>query len=353
MKGAESLYQVSDDAASESSFPAAAQDRARTETFEVQVRGATWEADGVLALQLVGVHGQPLPPWSPGAHIDLTLPSGLVRQYSLCGAPGSGNEYLIAILLEPDGRGGSQEIHTTNMVGRTLVVRGPRNQFPLVPYKRYLFVAGGIGVTPLLAMARAVSSSGAPWSFFYGGRSRSSMAFVEDLLRLPGGSVTVVPQDVQGLLDVRHILAGADLETGVYACGPEPMLRAVEDVCAELFPAGTLHVERFLAGNAGAESSGEATQEAGTTATFEVELRRSGVVLTVPVGQSILDAVRDVVPEAPASCEQGFCGSCETAVLEGTPEHRDTVLTEAERKDSRTMMICVGRAKSPRLVLDL
>jgi ferredoxin-NADP reductase len=306
------------------------------------------EAEGVLSLRLVHPAGEDLPSWEPGAHLDVLLPSGLLRQYSLCGDPNDLAAYRIAVLREPNGRGGSAEIHDTPLVGRELQVRGPRNHFPMVSAPRYLFIAGGIGITPILAMARKVANDGPPWRLAYGGRTRASMAFVDELLALPNGQVELVPQDERGLLPLEDILSSEAPDTAVFCCGPEPMIRAVEDACSRHLLPGGLHVERFAAA-----STAPPFPEPSSTDTFEVELRRSGATLTVPPNRTLLEVVRDVVPGALSSCEEGFCGACETTVLEGVPEHHDTILTDEERVKCGTMMICVGRSCTPRLVLDL
>ncbi|MEU1217646.1 PDR/VanB family oxidoreductase [Streptomyces microflavus] len=313
------------------------------------VQNATWQAEGIVSLRLVDPGGGPLPPWRPGAHIDLVLPSGLIRQYSLCGPPEDTHGYTVAVLLDTDGRGGSREVHETPLVGRTVSVRGPRNRFPLVSAARYVFVAGGIGITPILAMARELSSRGADWSFVYGGRSRSTMAFAGELAALGAGRTQLVPQDESGLPDLDAALARATPGTAVYCCGPEGLLAAVQQRCAALGTRAGLYVERFGAPTGGGTASGGGD----LTTAFEVELRRSGNVLTVPADRSILDVVRDIAPQTPSSCEEGFCGTCETRVLEGVPEHGDSILSEKERETGRTMMICVGRSRTPRLVLDL
>jgi len=313
------------------------------------VKSVTWQADGVVSLRMVDPAGGPLPAWRPGAHLDLVLPSGLIRQYSLCGPPEDRHGYTVAVLLAADGRGGSREVHETALAGRTVSVRGPRNRFPLVDAARHLLIAGGIGITPVLAMARELSARGAEWSLVYGGRSRASMAFTEELSALGPGRVELVPQDERGLPDLDAALAGVGAGTAVYCCGPEGLLAAVERRCAVKTPPADLHVERF--GVPDGVDGAAADQEPAKA--FEVELRRSGRVLTVPPGRSVLDTVRDVVPQLMSSCEEGFCGTCETGVLDGVPEHRDTILSEREREQGRTMMICVGRSRTPRLVLDL
>ncbi|QSE87394.1 PDR/VanB family oxidoreductase (plasmid) [Rhodococcus opacus] len=307
------------------------------------------ESDGVISLRLVHPDGQRLPDWTPGAHLDVLLPSGLLRQYSLCGDPQDDTGYRIAVLREARGRGGSREIHDSALLGCTLGIRGPRNHFALSTAPRYLFLAGGIGITPILAMAREVSRRGVPWRLVYGGRTRSTMAFVDELQNLPSGQVELVPQDERGHIPLDDILAATPPDTHIYCCGPEPMIRAVEAACARCSALDRLHVERFTAPSLAEQPPVEPVGDG----TFEVELHRSGVVLRVPANRTLLEVVRDVVPGVMSSCEEGFCGACETKVLEGVPEHHDSILSDAERASCNTMMICVGRARSGLLVLDL
>jgi ferredoxin-NADP reductase len=278
-------------------------------------------ADGVVALTL---HGASLPSWKPGAHIDLESRPGLVRQYSLCGTPGD-SAWRIAVLREPDGRGGSAYVHDVLAVGDRVRVSEPRNTFPLEPASSYLFIAGGVGITPILPMIAAVGDT--PWRLLYGGRTWESMAFLP-LLTEYGDRVCARP----GLIDLSEV----DSEATVYCCGPEPLLAAVEARCD---PA-RLHVERF-------------TPRPVHGSPFEVELAQSGRVVPVPADRSILSALLDAGVEVLSSCQEGTCGTCETDVLAGTPEHHDSLLTEDERAAGETMMICVSRSAGGRLVLDL
>ncbi|WP_405852766.1 PDR/VanB family oxidoreductase [Streptomyces sp. NBC_00090] len=305
--------------------------------WRLTVRAAVREAEGVLGLLLADPTGAELPPWEPGAHLEVTLPSGTVRHYSLCGDPADRSTYRLGILREPAGRGGSAEIHRSVGEGTVLGVRGPFNRFPLVPAERHLFIAGGIGITPLLPMVRSLPPGS--WSLLYGGRNLAAMAYRAELAGVPG--VTLVPQDTAGLPDLDAVLAGLPASTAVYCCGPEGLLRAVEERWQ-----GPLHTERF--GAPPAERAEPPDAEG-----FEVELRRSGRTLRVTPGRSLLDAVREVVPDVAYSCEEGWCGTCETKVVAGTPEHHDTVLGDEERASGATMMICVGRSRGARLVLDL
>jgi ferredoxin-NADP reductase len=301
-------------------------------------------ADGVTSAVLVDPAGGDLPAWEPGAHVAVTLPSGLVRQWSLCGDPVDRRRYRIAVLRVADGRGGSVEFHDAGLHGRTVQVRPPRNDFVLVPSARYLFVAGGIGITPIRPMVAAARRRGADWSLVYGGRRRAAMAFCAELDG-PAGT-EIVPEDERGPIDVAGVVGAAQAGTEVYCCGPAGLIDAVRAACADRPDLGGLHVERFAAPDGPSEVDGGCG--------FEVECARSGAVLRIGPGESILDAVLEQVdPAHDFGCTEGYCGSCETKVLGGVPEHRDHVLSDEERAGNDTMMICVGRSRTPRLVLDL
>ncbi|MFF6802970.1 2Fe-2S iron-sulfur cluster-binding protein [Streptomyces sp. NPDC012616] len=305
---------------------------------ELVVERREFAADGVLALTLRHPLGEPLAAWEPGAHVDVVLRPDLERQYSLCGDPADRSAWRIAVLREPAGRGGSAHVHEEVREGDKLRVRGPRNHFALRPAARYRFIAGGIGITPVLPMLVAAEAAGAEWTLLYGGRTRDSMAFTGELARY-GERVTVAPQDETGLLDLGSVLDELPEDALVYCCGPGPLLDAVEERC----PAGALHVERFQAKE----------QPTGTDVEFEVELAQSGRTVTVAPGVSVLDTVRAAGVEVLFSCTEGTCGTCETDVLDGVPEHRDSVLTAEEREAGETMMICVSRCRGGKLVLDL
>lgn len=297
----------------------------------------------VTLLDLRDPTGEPLPAWEPGAHVDLVLPGGMVRQYSLCSDPADPHVWQVGVLREAEGRGGSIHIHDVLGEGDAVDVRGPRNNFQLEPAESYVFVAGGIGVTPLIPMIGAAIAQGAEWELVYGGRTRDSMSFVDHLEETYGDRVSVRPQDLRGLLDLQGLLGTARPGAAVYCCGPEPLLQAVEAVCAS-WPAGALHVERF---------SAKELEEPVLATSFEVELTISDVVLTVPPDKSIMQVMEDNGVPVVASCMEGTCGSCETVVLGGTPDHRDSILTPAEQEASETMMVCVSRSVTPRLTLEI
>ncbi|MFJ9429948.1 PDR/VanB family oxidoreductase [Streptomyces sp. NPDC101490] len=308
----------------------------RTVPRRVRVARRTEPAEGVVELRLEGAG---LPAWRPGAHIDLVLPSGLVRPYSLCGDPADTTAYTVATRLieeERGGRGGSREVHERLHEGAEIEIRGPRNRFPLVAAPAYVFVAGGIGITPVLPMVRAAEAAGADWRLVYCGRDRASMPYLAELERLGGAErSTVVAEDESGRPDL-GFLAEVPAGTPVYCCGPEGLMDAVT---AALPEGGAPRLERF---SAAAPAGG---------APFVVELRRSGRVLEVAADQSLLSAVHAELPGLMYSCRQGFCGTCRQRVLEGEVDHRDDLLTDAERADQ--MLICVSRCAGGRLVLDL
>lgn len=318
-------------------------------TFDVVLDEIELVADDVLRVALRAPDGAALPAWAPGAHLEVRLPSGRLRQYSLCGSPADRQRYEIAVLRETEGRGGSVEFHEIAAPGARFTVRGPRNHFPLVDADDYLLLAGGIGVTPIFAMAASLAARGRSARVVYGGRTRTSMAFADRISGLAGVECELVPQDELGLPDLRGAIERSAPGTAIYCCGPGVMISAVQDLCEELGRREDLHVERFAASDE-MEARLASTED---NEPFEVELARSGQVLEVPADKRLIEVVREVLPGLNYDCEKGFCGSCETRVLSGEPEHRDEVLGEDERASCRTMMICVSRARSERIVLDL
>ncbi|RDV05798.1 PDR/VanB family oxidoreductase [Undibacter mobilis] len=321
---------------------------AESNELELVLDSVVGETADVLVLELKRPDATALPAWAPGAHVDLVLPSGKIRQYSLCGDIADTSRYRVAVLRETAGRGGSEEIHAIAKSGLTVRVRGPRNHFALVEAPRYLFVAGGIGVTPILPMIRQAELAGRPWRLVYGGRTRASMGFVKEIAARTGGTVTLLPQDEVGLPDLNALLSEVELDAAIYGCGPAGMLKALKDAAAQHGRASALHIESFSASEDAVPPAGGAGDAA-----FEVELRKSGVVLQVPADRSLGTVLQDAGIEVPFSCQEGYCGSCETRVLEGVPDHRDTILTEEERAVGNIMMVCCGRSRTPRLVLDL
>jgi ferredoxin-NADP reductase len=300
-------------------------------------------AQDVVELELRAAAGDALPNWEPGAHIDVHTAAGTVRQYSLCGDPADCDIWSIAILREPTGRGGSVYLHDQVVVGDTVEVGGPRNHFVLEPSPRYLFIAGGIGITPIIAMVDAAIRAGADWHLLYGGRSRASMAYLDRIRDLPSARVTVCPQDENGLLNLGAVLGTTQADTLVYCCGPEPLLDAVAEQCVH-WPQGTLHIERFTP-----RELNEPIRKNG----FTVELKQSGGSYLVTPDQSILEVLRDAGVYVPAACEEGTCGTCETRLLAGVAEHRDSVMTPDEQAANDTIFVCVSRSVTDRLVLDL
>ncbi|MFF0283809.1 cytochrome P450/oxidoreductase [Rhodococcus aetherivorans] len=299
-------------------------------------------ADDVLRLVLRDAGGKTLPTWTPGAHIDLDL-GALSRQYSLCGAPDA-TSYEIAVHLDPESRGGSRYIHEQLEVGSPLRMRGPRNHFALDPgAEHYVFVAGGIGITPVLAMADHARARGWSYELHYCGRNRSGMAYLE---RVAGhGDRAALHVSEEGTrIDLAALLAEPAPGVQIYACGPGRLLAGLEDASRN-WPDGALHVEHFTSSLAALDPDVEHA--------FDLELRDSGLTVRVEPTQTVLDALRANNIDVPSDCEEGLCGSCEVAVLDGEVDHRDSVLTKAERAANRQMMTCCSRACGDRLALRL
>lgn len=308
-------------------------------TLDVVVDEVREEGEGVRSFRLVAADGGTLPGWHPGAHVDVVLPSGKQRQYSLTGSPRAHDHYRIAVREIPGGGGGSIEMHALRP-GQPLTLRGPRNAFPFIGVDRYLFVAGGIGITPIRPMLHDAIERGADWQFVYTGRTRASMAFLPELAALAEahpGRVHLRPDDEYGVPTGLAILDHAPDGAALYCCGPPPMIDAIRAV----IPAeniATLHYERF---SPPPVVGGEP---------FTVVLARSGHVVPVAGDQSALAAIRAVLPDVAYSCQQGYCGTCPVALIGGDVEHKDRCLTDAQR--ASRMTICVSRG-SGRVTLDL
>lgn len=313
------------------------------QTRRATVASVELQGDGSLAVfHLEPQDESPFPVWTPGAHIDVMLANGLTRQYSLSGSTHPDAPWRIAVLREANSRGGSEFMHTNVAPGDSILLRGPRNNFPLVAEaRRILFVAGGIGITPLLPMMAQSRASGVPFSLIYGGRSRHSLGFLNEVGAY-GDDVTIWPQDERGLIPISDVVAMLEPGTLVYGCGPEPLLKALEDATAGL-SVDTLHVERFR----------PRPHKNASTSAFKVYLEYSDVSVEVSEDASIVEALEKAGMNVVTSCREGTCGTCETVVLDGVPDHRDSYLSATEQASNETMMICCSRSKTPRLVLDL
>ncbi len=311
--------------------------------IELEVVERVESADGVVTLTLAEPTGADLPEWAPGAHIDLLLEPGLVRQYSLCGDTANSKLWQIGVLRDPDSRGGSQYVHDKLHRGSLVRVRGPRNHFPLVRSPRYVFIAGGIGITPIRTMIDSAVATGADWQLFYGGRSRSTMAYL-DALETHGERVSVFSRDTTGRMDLESVLGDPRDDTLVYCCGPSALLSSVEEL-SRRWPEGALHVERFAAQEGDVDADGDTE--------FTVECQVTGIDVVVPSDKSIYAALEEAGVDVLGSCLEGICGTCEVDVAGGRPDHRDSVLTDSEKARNTTMMICVSRCRSERLVLDI
>lgn len=305
------------------------------------------EAEDILGIELRPAEGVEFPAFAAGAHIDLHLPGGLVRSYSLLNAPGETGRYVVAVLKDRASRGGSRCVHEQLRVGMRLPISAPRNHFPLHEAAAHsVLVAGGIGVTPILCMGRRLRELGRSFEILYFARSRSSAAFVDDIGALGAPVHWHFDTDQGGPPDLKALLAArpAQADTHYYACGPSVMLDSFVEGCAAL-GYGNAHIERFSA--VAVAPSAEARPS------YTVTLQRSGRQITSAPGKSLLRTLLDAGIEVEHSCEEGICGACETRVIEGLPDHRDAVLSAAEHAGNRVMMLCVSGCKSERLVLDL
>lgn len=311
------------------------------EQREVVVAELTWEADGVVSVALAPLpDGPPLPAWTPGAHVTIRLLPGLERQYSLCGDPDD-IRYRIAVRHCPRGRGGSDYVHRFLRPGQRVRISEPRNHFPLVPADSYAFVAGGIGITPILPMLRRAEADGIPWTLAYVGRERATMAFTD---RLIADRSTIWASGADGRFDLPGHLDGHVRRHGatrVYACGPTPMLDALEVLCADRADLA-FHGERFRPPGT----------EAPPGQPFDVRCVRSGLDLHVDADRSLLDVLSAAGLPVAGSCREGLCGTCEVVVRAGEPDHRDHVGL-ASQEAPRVMAACVSRALSPRLELEI
>ena len=315
--------------------PRALPERDRTLTLTIVDRRIVAHDQNVVALTLSTSDGSALPQWRPGAHIDIGLPSGRVRQYSLCGDPRVRTSYRIAVRRIPDGGGGSIEVHESLPVGSTVTTNGPRNAFPLSvpgygsPARRIRFIAGGIGITPILPMLRLAEYLGVDWSMIYVGRTAAAIPFLDEVREF-GDRVSIRTDDVHGIPTAADLLGECPYGTTVYACGPAPLLTGIRERLIGRDDV-ELHFERFAAPPV---VDGEP---------FTVTIDSSGEQVGVGPEETLLAALRRAGVATAYSCQQGFCGTCRTHVLDGVVQHRDTLLTEPER-DADMMLTCVSRA---------
>lgn len=319
-----------------------------TAKIAVVVHSVTAEAAGILSFDLRPANGGTLPPFEAGAHIDLHLANGLVRSYSLANAPSERHRYLVAVALDRNSSGGSRFLFDRQLAGQTIAIGAPRNNFRLVEdADDTVLIAGGIGITPLFCMAQRLEALGRPWQLHYATRDRASCAFRIALEALeaahPGRVHFNFDREHGHLIDLPAIVAAAPPDAHLYSCGPIPMLAAFKAAAAAR-PAERVHIEYFTA----PETAGPAIGNA-----YTVTLARSGQTFEVPAGQTILSVLSKAGVYAASSCETGICGACEVTVLQGIPDHRDHILTDAERASNTRMMICVSGCQSDNLVLDL
>lgn len=309
--------------------------------FDMRVVSRTKGAAEVDFIDLQSANGRTLPRWQPGAHIDVLLPDGEARQYSLCGILGS-DTWRIGVLREPDGRGGSLWVHDSLVVGVSVRVAGPRNHFEFVPERgtRYLFIAGGIGITPISAMVASAAAVGVDFRLEYAGRSRATMALVDQLLDEFPDHVTIHCADEGQRLDLVELFTDLPPFTTTYCCGPARLIEAVEIAAT----GRQLKVERFEPKELGVPVLAEP---------FEIELAFSGLELTVPPERSILDVVEEAGVLVLSSCREGTCGTCEVRVMDGEIDHRDSILTPDEQAANDVMYVCVSRSAGPKLTLEL
>jgi ferredoxin-NADP reductase len=317
----------------------------------VRVRSLSWEADGVLSVELVTPDGAALPAFEAGAHVDLQLPvpgvagGTLPRSYSLCNDPRETHRYIVGIGRDRASRGGSRWVHEHLRPGALLQISAPRNHFRLnEAAPAFALIAGGIGITPILAMARRLHALGKPVRALVAARSREAAAFIAEMRALVPGLQLHLDNEAGAAPDLAGWLAALPRDTGVYCCGPAPMLDAFERTCATLGLTDA-HIERFAAA--------PAAPGAAPAAGFKLVLERRGLDIEVPPGKSVLDALLEAGVDVPYSCMEGVCGTCETRVLDGEIDHRDGVLSAVEKQRGDVMMVCISTCKGSRLVLDL
>ncbi|WLH65169.1 PDR/VanB family oxidoreductase [Pseudomonas sp. FP2300] len=315
-----------------------------SEFLDLKVASIVAEAKDIIVIELVDPQGQSLPPFEPGAHLELHLPNGLVRHYSLCGDSQDRKHYHVGIGLARESRGGSRFLHGSIAVGSVLRSRPPRNNFPLSDSaSHYVFIAGGIGITPILSMIRWCESNNKKWELYYLVRNRQRAAFYETLQSLPGKNVHNHFDDEAGRhFDIQSCISSLESNSHLYCCGPAPLMSGVEASAAQR-PDISAHFEWFNAQEI------DSSEDKG----FRLIARSSGLELDVPADRSILDVLEANGVNVPFACREGICGACETDVVCGDPEHRDLVLTNEEKLSGKRMMICVSRSRTPTLELNV
>jgi len=310
----------------------------------LRVSAIRWLAPTIREIELSAPDGRALPAPTPGAHINLALPGGLARSYSLVNAPGDDCRYLVGVNRDPASRGGSAHVCDTMRVGDMVDVSAPLNTFPLVNVARIVFFAGGIGITPILSMIRARAAAGLTWVLHYAFRDRAAAAYLPDLTALAQqstGRLYLHDDAVAGrVMDMATAVSAAPTDAHLYCCGPGPMIAAFT-AAASGRPAETIHVEHF-------SNSFQAS-----TNSFTVVLKRRGIEIEVPAGKTIIDSLIEAGIRVNYSCREGVCGTCETRIIEGVPDHKDNVLSAREKASNKLIMICCSGAKSDRLVLDI
>jgi tetrachlorobenzoquinone reductase len=310
--------------------------------LKLRVASFIRETDTITAIELRSPDGELLPPFEAGSHIDLHLPSGLMRSYSLVNPQSERHRYLLGVARAKDGRGGSSYVHERLRVGDVLDVESPRNLFRLHESEApAVLIGGGIGITPLISMAARLTRLGRDWTLNYAVRTRSEAAFLP-ILETYGTRVTLHCDDERGgVLNLKVIIRSAAAGAHFYCCGPAPMMRAFDDLTKTIQPE-RIHVEHFSPPN-----------EVAVENQYVVELAKAGKTFVVPRGQTILETLTNAGFDLPHSCQQGICGACETRVIAGIPDHRDAVLSPAERAANQTMMICCSGSRSEKLILDI
>lgn len=312
------------------------------QTESVRLTAITYAAEDVALFEFRRPDGAFLSPFTAGAHIDVILPNGFVRQYSLVNPQSERHRYVVGVKLDRASRGGSRFMHESLRVGAMVPIRGPRNNFPLVEDASHVvLLAGGIGITPIWCLIQRLVELRASWDLYYACRNRGEMAFHDELAAFGESVHFHFDAESGSVLDVAGIVKRAPLDAHLYCCGPKPMLAAFEGATRDL-PREQVHVEYFTA-----------KEERATEGGYTVELARSGKELFIPAGRTILQAVREAGVEVESSCEEGFCLTCATRVISGIPDHRDSVLSDAERAANNIMLICCSGSLSEKLVLDL